>query len=154
MKYKFSRHWYYHALLLSDQSPCCRGAVGAVIIDSSNNPISMGYNGPPRGAEGSLCTGHTCERNEKKVKSGTQIEIGCHHAEANVLMNAVKKGIAVDQCSLVITTAPCLVCARLIHHSGIKEVFFPSSSKYDRRGQEYLEKNHVSVYLIDLIKEE
>jgi dCMP deaminase len=126
MKYKFSRHWYYHALLLSDQSPCCRGAVGAVIIDSSNNPISMGYNGPPRGADGFLCTGDTCERNEKKVKSGTQIEIGCHHAEANVLMNAVKKGIAVDQCSL----------------------------EYDRRGQEYLEKNHVSVYLIDLIKEE
>ena len=150
MKSEFSRHWYYHALLLSDRSPCCRGNVGAIIIDQSNNPISMGFNGPPRGAAGSLCKGDRCERNDLKIESGTHIEIGCHHAEANALMNAVKKGISVDHCSLVITTAPCMVCAKLIHHSGIKEVFFPISSKYDRRGQEYLEENQVEINLIDL----
>ena len=150
MKSKFARHWYYHALLLSDQSPCIRGKVGAIIIDSSNNPISMGFNGPPRGSSGFLCKRDRCERIDLRIESGTHIEIGCHHAEANALMNAVKKGISVDQCSLVITTAPCMVCSKLIHHSGIKEVFFPASSKYDRRGQEYLEENGVSVYLIDL----
>lgn len=150
MKSEYSKHWYNHALLLSKRSPCCRGSVGAIIIDQSNNPISAGFNGPPRGASGYLCKEDKCERNELKIKSGTHIEIGCHHAEANALMNAVRKGISVDRCSLIITTAPCLVCARLIHHSGLKEVFFPSSSIYDRRGQDYLEENHVDVYLIDL----
>ena len=149
MKHNFANHWYFHALLLSNQSPCPRGRVGAIIIDTSNNPISMGFNGPPRGASGSLCKRDRCERSDLKILSGTHIEIGCHHAEANSLMNAVKKGISVDQCSLIITTAPCLVCSKLIHHSGIKEVFFPDSSKYDRRGQEYLQMNGVYVFLIE-----
>lgn len=150
MKYEYALHWYYHALLLSDRSPCTRGNVGAVIIDSFNNPISMGFNGPPRGATGTLCKNNRCERNDLNIKSGTHVEIGCHHAEANALMNALRKGISVDRCSLVITTAPCLVCARLIHHAGIQHVFFPESSKYDRRGQEYLEENKIKVDFIDL----
>ena len=152
MKFSFVEHWLKHAALISSRSPCPRGKVGAVIIDKANNPISMGFNGPPRGSKGHLCKIDICERNEKQVKSGTHTEIGCHHAEANVLMNAVKRGIAVNQCSILITTAPCLMCARLIHHAGINKVYFPSSSSYDRRGQNYLIVNNINVNLIDLNK--
>lgn len=144
---KWGNHWIKHARLISKMSPCPRGKVGAVIVDESNNPVAMGFNGPPRRAPGKLCNIDSCDRTEQKVKSGTQIEIGCHHAEANALMNALRKGISVLNCKIFITTAPCLVCARLIHHSGITSVFYPKSSCYDKRGSDYLFLNSVNIIL-------
>lgn len=144
---KWGNHWIKHARLISEMSPCPRGKVGAVIVDESNNPVAMGFNGPPRRAPGKLCNIDSCDRTEQKVKSGTQIEIGCHHAEANALMNALRKGISVLNCKIFITTAPCLVCARLIHHSGITSVFYPKSSCYDKRGSDYLFLNSVNIIL-------
>ncbi len=145
----YVNHWIKHAELISKMSPCPRGKVGAVIVDQFNNPVSMGFNGPPRGAQGKLCNIDICDRTEKKIKSGSQIEIGCHHAEANSLMNALRKGISVLNCQIYITTAPCLVCARLIHHAGISSVFYPISSDYDKRGSKYLESNNVKIILTD-----
>ena len=145
---KWSKHWIDHALLISNCSPCTRAKVGAVIVDQFNNPISMGFNGPPRNAAGKLCNVDVCERTQQKIQSGTHIEIGCHHAEQNAMMNALKKGISVLNCSIYITTGPCLVCARLIHHSGIESVYYPTSSAYDKRGTEYLIKNNIQVFNI------
>lgn len=144
---KWCTHWLKHARLISEMSPCPRGKVGAVIVDESNNPVAMGFNGLPRNAPGKLCGVNSCDRTEQKVKSGTQIEIGCHHAEANALMNALRKGISVLNCKIYITTAPCLVCARLIHHAGITNVFYPNSSHYDKRGSDYLFLNGVNIIL-------
>tara|TARA_Y100000592_G_scaffold24694_1_gene38640 strand:- start:4802 stop:5254 length:453 start_codon:yes stop_codon:yes gene_type:complete len=148
----WSVHWINHAFLISNQSPCTRGQVGCVIVDQFNNPVSMGFNGPPRKAPGTLCNVDECERTKQNIKSGTQIEIGCHHAEQNALMNALRKGISVLNCSIYITTAPCLVCARLIHHAGIESVHYPSSSAYDQRGKEYLIKNNVKINMISVSK--
>ena len=151
MKQSWCNQWLKQALLLSSMSPCPRGQVGAFIIDSRNNPISAGFNGPPRGSSGSLCGGSTCDRDSKCIKSGTQTEIGCHHAEQNALMNAVNKGVSVDGCTLVITTSPCLACARLIHHSGISEVVCQESDSY-ARGIDYLKANNVSVKRVEPLK--
>ena len=144
---KWDHHWIKHAKLIATLSPCPRGQVGAVIVDVWNNPIAMGFNGPPRSAPGNLCGKDVCDRTEQNVKSGTQIEVGCHHAEANALMNALRKGISVAGCKMYITTAPCLVCARLIHHAGIKNVYYPVGSDYDQRGSNYLYLNHVDIML-------
>jgi dCMP deaminase len=46
------------------------------------------------------------------------------HAEALVISNAAKQGIALEGKSIYATTFPCPVCARLIVQSGIKKVFF------------------------------
>ena len=148
----WSVHWINHAFLISNQSPCTRGQVGCVIVDQFNNPVSMGFNGPPRKAPGTLCNVDECERTKQNIQSGTQIEIGCHHAEQNALKNALRKGISVLNCSIYITTAPCLVCARLIHHAGIESVYYPSSSAYDQRGKEYLIKNNVKINMISVSK--
>ena len=143
---KWHVHWIKHAQLISSQSSCPRGQVGCVIVDQYNNPVSMGLNGPPRKASGHLCNNNECERTKQKIASGTHIELGCHHAESNALMNALRKGISVVNCSIYITTAPCLSCARLIHHAGIQSVYYSSLSMYDKRGCEYLIKNNVKVF--------
>jgi deoxycytidylate deaminase len=40
---------------------------------------------------------------------------------------------------LVVTTPPCLGCARLIHHAGIERVVIGGRS-YDSQGADYLER--------------
>lgn len=141
MKARWAEHWSKHASLIASMSPCCRRAVGAVIVDERNNPLAMGFNGPPRGAEGELCGGVVCDR--ASLPSGSPSVAGCHHAEQNALMNALHKGISVAGCSLVVTLVPCLGCARLIHHSGIAEVYIGSTEEYATEGRKYLEAHGV-----------
>jgi len=145
---RWLKHWLKHALLFASMSPCPRGQVGAFIIDSNNNPISAGFNGAPRKAVGLLCGGNDCDRDRYKIKSGTHIEWGCHHAEQNAIANAARRGIALEGCTIVISTNPCLACARLIHHSGLACVAIPSDSNYSKDGIDYLKKNNIDIISI------
>ena len=148
---KWQKHWMKHADLISSMSPCPRGKVGAFIIDQNNNPISAGFNGPPRKASGSLCGGDTCTRTDQCVVSGTSTEVGCHHAEFNAIANAVNKGVSLNGCTIVISVSPCLMCAKLIHHSGLKRVVIPVACNYDRHGVLYLRAFDISVELIPYV---
>ena len=145
MKQAWQSQWVLQARFLARMSPCVRGKVGSFIVDARNNPVSAGFNGPPRGACGELCGGATSDRVTQGIESGTSTEVGCHHAEQNALMNALHKGVSVAGCALVVTTPPCLGCARLIHHAGVSLVVVPEGSSYDERGVEYLTRNGVTV---------
>jgi dCMP deaminase len=151
MKARWIIHWLRHAELISEMSPCPRGKVGAFVIDERNNPLSAGFNGPPRGACGELCGGEVCTRSERAIASGTSTEVGCHHAEQNALMNALHKGVSVAGCVLVVTTPPCLGCARLIHHAGIAEVIIGGIT-YSSEGAEYLRARGVAVSAPSIIE--
>lgn len=131
------------AKLLAKSSPCPRGQVGAVIFDPRSwAVISDGYNGAPRGG-GELCGDHTCTRDDLSIISGTSVEIGCHHAEANALMNAARLGASTLGAFLTVTRDPCLNCAKLIHHSGIATVYSPA--REGEAGVGYLLKHGVKV---------
>lgn len=50
-------------LALAEASGCPRRKFGALLLDPERNVVLMdGYNGGPRGANGSLCKGSWCER--------------------------------------------------------------------------------------------
>ena len=149
MKSKWLNHWLKHCELICSMSKCIRGRVGAIIIDENNNPVSAGFNGPPRNLGLSLCGVNHCERDTMKIKSGTRIEIGCYHAEMNAIANAAKKGVSLDQCTLIVNCNPCLICAKVIHHSGIKSVGIPKNSNYDSAGIDHLIDCNVKVIFID-----
>lgn len=130
----------HHAKMMSSLSPCTRGKVGAVIFDPlSYAIIADGYNGPPRKA-GELCGGDRCVRTDQQIKSGTRCELGCHHAEMNAILNAVRLGHSTLGSALAVTCEPCLMCAKMIHHAGIAFVFYASCG-YSRDGVVYLEKH-------------
>ena len=145
MNYDWSRHWLDQAKALSMMSKCPRGKVGAFIIDQNNSPVSAGLNGPPRKSSGELCGDHECYRDSLNVKSGTRIEVGCHHAEQNAICNAAKKGVSLNNTTMIISTFPCLLCAKLIHHSGISAIIVPIDSLYSREGIDYLLKNKIRI---------
>jgi dCMP deaminase len=132
--------------LIASASTCCRRKVGCVILNPETNVvISEGYNGPPRGANGSLCGGDLCEREVNNVPSGTANDIGCHHAEMNAIFNAARRGSKTENHWLISSCDPCLMCAKAIHHAGIIKVYAPLTLKEHSEGVKYLSKNGVGI---------
>jgi dCMP deaminase len=83
---------------------------GAVIIGSSNQVLSVGYNGLPRGMK------PTPDRFERPAKYSY-----FEHSERNAIYNAARSGIQIENASIYITGFPCADCARAIIQSGIKK---------------------------------
>ena len=123
---KWFMHWMKHSMLISKMSTCPRGKVGAFIIDNSNNPISAGFNGPPRKAPGLLCAVDHCARDSNNIKSGSSIEIGCHHAEMNAIYNAAENGVSLKDSTIYVIGLPiCHDCAKGLIQAGISRVVTP-----------------------------
>lgn len=136
-------------LALSKASNCPRRKFGALLLDPQRNVVLMdGYNGGPRGG-GELCGGDECLRDTQKVPSGTQIEIGCHHAEMNVICNAAASGVPTKDAWIIVTGEPCMMCAKLIHHSGIERVIVVDGGYGGANGVSYLKCHGVAVQSVD-----
>jgi dCMP deaminase len=132
-------------LALAKASNCPRRKFGALLVDPARNVILMdGYNGGPRGG-GRLCGGEICLRDTMQVVSGTRMEIGCHHAEMNVVCNAAANGVPTRGAWLIVTGEPCILCAKLIHHAGIDRVLIVEGGYMGANGVDYLEGHGVAV---------
>ncbi|MCP4809664.1 MAG: cytidine deaminase [Proteobacteria bacterium] len=132
-------------LALAKASNCPRRKFGALLVDPERNVILMdGYNGGPRGG-GSLCGGDQCLRDSQNVTSGTRMEIGCHHAEMNVVCNAAANGVPTRGAWLIVTGEPCILCAKLIHHAGIQRVLIVEGGYAGENGVMYLHQHGVAV---------
>ena len=117
MKEKHIRIRIEQCLTLAKASNCPRRKFGALLLDPERNVVLMdGYNGAPRGG-GELCGGATCLRDDRSIQSGTRMEIGCHHAEMNVICNSAAAGVATKGGWILVTGEPCVLCAKLIHHA-------------------------------------
>lgn len=93
------------------EATCNRLKVGAVLV-KGDHPISLGYNGRPKGEDPCNCQ-----------VSGTQSQ-RCSdsvHAEANALIfcDQPKQGA-----TMVCTHAPCYECAGKMINAGISAVFY------------------------------
>jgi dCMP deaminase len=136
-------------LALAEASNCTRRKFGALLLDPARNVILMdGYNGGPRGG-GKLCGGETCVREMEQIPSGTRVEIGCHHAEMNVICNAAASGVACRGAWLIVTGEPCLMCAKLIHHAGIARVVIVAGGFAGENGVDYLLDHNVDIKKVD-----
>lgn len=137
-------------LALAKASNCPRRKFGALLLDPIRNVILMdGYNGGPRGG-GALCGGEVCTRDTLGIESGTRMEIGCHHAEMNVICNCAASGVKTDGAWLIVTGEPCLMCAKLIHHAGISRVILVNGGYAAKRnGVNYLEQHGIRVQAVD-----
>lgn len=90
--------------------------VGAVIADSRNRVVSLGFNGFPTGIE------DTEERlNTRDVKYQLVV-----HAEMNALLFATRD---LSGCTLYLTHPSCCACAAKVIQSGIKRVVFDTPSE-------------------------
>ena len=136
-------------LALAKASNCPRAKFGSLLVDPDRNVILMdGYNGGPRGG-GDLCGGEVCLRDTENVVSGTRVEVGCHHAEMNVICNAAANGVPTKNAWLIVTGEPCMMCAKLIHHAGVTRVIVVDGGFGGANGVDYLNSHGVVVQMTD-----
>ena len=107
---------------LAERSHCVKIKVGAVLTKDTRI-VSLGYNGPPAGT-------HNCDVEWPKDGCPRDSKGGCSlalHAEQNAIIYASKNNVPLENCSVYVTLAPCLACARIIYASGIKKVIYLNS---------------------------
>lgn len=86
--------------------------IGAVIV-RDRDPISIGYNGFPRG-----CDDELDERHQRPLKYDWVL-----HAEENAIINAARQGNKTMGTDMYVNWFPCVKCAGMIINAGIKRVF-------------------------------
>jgi dCMP deaminase len=149
MKEKHIQIRIEQCLALAKASNCSRRKFGALLLDPERNVVLMdGYNGGPRGG-GTLCGGEVCLRDTHQVKSGTRMELGCHHAEMNVICNAAANGVRTAGAWLIVTGEPCPMCAKMLHHAGIARVLVVKGGYAGENGVDYLRDHGVQVDWVD-----
>lgn len=150
MNERHIRNRIEQCLKLAELSPCPRRKFGALLLDPESNVIvTDGFNGPPRGPE-ILCGGDVCSRDALGVPSGQRVEIGCHHAEQNVICNAARVGRLTNKMWLICTGEPCLMCAKLTHHAGIEKVIIIKGGYAINDGIEYLRAHNIYIEFVEV----
>jgi len=149
MKEKHIRIRIEQCLTLARASNCPRRKFGALLLDPERNVILMdGYNGGPRGG-GDLCGDDVCLRDSMEIKSGTRMEVGCHHAEMNVICNSAASGVSTRGAWILVTGEPCVLCAKLIHHAGVSKVIVVGGGYAGENGVEYLRAHGIAVESVE-----
>jgi dCMP deaminase len=122
------------------RSTCIRRKIGAVIVNSSKEIISTGYNGPVRGAP--HCDVVGCVKDQNDIESGMGHGIcPAVHAEANALLQAGKQA---KNATLYVNGFPCKICARLIVNAQVKRVVI--SGEYpDKEGLDILSAGGIEI---------
>ena len=150
MKPKHILRFMRQCLALATNSPCPRAQFGAIIVDpESNRNLSEGWNGAPKG-DFELCGDRVCLREVRNIESGRETETGCHHAEANALTNACAEGVATKGKWIFVNGAPCLSCAKLIHHADIACVVMGRTVR-NTEGLDYLEQHEVPLMKVEIL---
>lgn len=72
------------------------------------------------------------------------------HAEAAVIAEAARRGVATESSSLYVTTFPCPYCARLIAHAGIAKLYF-AEGYATLDGEELLKQAGVEIIQVENI---
>lgn len=118
--------WLRVADAMAARSKCTNRQVGAVIVDASNRPISMGYNGEPSGykhASWPSCAAF-CQRSVKNGSERSDSYSNCVsvHAEANALLFADRSHY--QGSTMYVTNPCCWDCAKLVANSGVARIVF------------------------------
>lgn len=116
------------ARVVSERSTCARRAVGAVVVDETNHILSTGYNGVPSGM--THCTQSPCAGATYGEGRGLDV---CQalHAEQNAIARLQDVRHAH---TLYCTTAPCVMCTKLILATPIKRVV--AAAEYAASGRD------------------
>lgn len=143
------RTWLDATQVFSTFSKCPRQQFSAVIVDSDNQVVSVGYNGNIRGQYGDLCGGDECLRDTYSIPSGKDTDIGCIHAEENAILNCARQGVSCIGTTLYINGEPCPKCCRRIAQVGIHRVVYCKKG-YPIDGLNILKENGVETILMPM----
>jgi dCMP deaminase len=132
-------------LFLASASGCTQGRCAAMLLDPTRNVVLMdAYRGAPRGG-GKHCGGDHCIREARSLRENEHLEIGCHHAEMNLVCNAAANGVRCQGAWMITNGEPCMMCAKMVHHAGISKVIIVTDQAEAGGGAIYLVEHGVLV---------
>lgn len=116
---EFHRRVMGEALVEAEKSSDIWRHVGAAIV-KDGNVVLLGHNAHQPSAHEPYI--HGDPRNN--FHKGDHIEISTgFHGEASVIAEAAKRGISLEGADMYTTVFPCPPCAKLIAHSGVKNLY-------------------------------
>lgn len=129
------------AYRFAELSTAVRAQVGAIIV-KDRRIISIGYNGMPSGWD------NVCEDTVYQQDGSTALKTKAEvlHAEANAIAKLAQSPESARDSTLFCTHMPCIECAKLIHQSGIRTVFY--GERYEAAkgsGEEFLSKSGIKL---------
>lgn len=117
------------------RATCDRGKSGCVVVKDKNILVT-GYVGSPAGLPHCDEVGHLIKTVRHDDGSESEHCMRTVHAEQNALVQAAKRGIALEGATLYCRMTPCRTCGMLIINAGIKRVV--AEKKY-HRGQDSID---------------
>jgi dCMP deaminase len=100
------------AEVISERSHDAETRVGAVLVNNKSGAIiATGFNGFVRGTTDGTLPNTRPDKYEYIL-----------HAEQNLICNAGRHGISMEDCMLVCTMSPCKTCMRMLVNCGITKV--------------------------------
>ena len=141
------KHIHAHMKSAYNYAECStaeRLKVGCVLV-KDDRIISIGYNGMPSGWSNKCETLSFFTKDGKQLPSQilvTKPEVS--HAEENAITKLAKSTESGEGATAFITHAPCMPCARLLHGSGIIEVFYVNTYR-DNSGLDFLKECGVKL---------
>ena len=136
------------AQTVAGRSTCLRRCYGAILV-KSDEIISTGYNGAPRGRRNCVDLNY-CTREALNIPSGERYEL-CRsvHAEANAITKLARSHNNSEGATLYVTASPCIECAKLIIQAGIRRVVYGETYRLDD-GIQLLRRAGVEVVFMDM----
>ena len=107
---------------VSKRATCDRGRSGCIIA-KDKQLLATGYVGSPMGFAHCDEVGHQLKKMTHEDGSTTEHCVRTIHAEQNAIVQAAKKGMAIEGATLYCRMTPCRVCAMLIINAGITKVY-------------------------------
>lgn len=102
------------AIAWSSRSKISTTKVGCILVGRQKEPISVGYNGPPRGFPDDRIDSLSRD-NLRSIST---------HAEANAVANAARLGVSTLGATSYVSAPPCSQCAALLINAGITEIIY------------------------------
>jgi dCMP deaminase len=164
MKDKFVNLYIDWAHRVAELSHARRLKVGAVVV--KDNHVTYGYNGMPAGWDNN-CEDQVWDSGaggwldpeefdakyphegwhegaQRNVRYGLKTKPEVLHAESNAIAKLAKSNNSGNGADLFVTHSPCIECAKLIHQSGIRRVYYGANYR-DDAGIKFLENSGVEV---------
>jgi len=140
LKNKFKKAFMEVAETFAALSHAKRKKVGSIIV-KDNRIISIGYNGMPSGWD-NVCEDTFDDNGVAVVRTKPEVL----HAEANAIAKVARSNESTEGADIFSTAMPCIDCAKLIHQSGIKKVYYKEDYKANvGYGRPFLEKCKIEL---------
>lgn len=116
--------------------------VGAFIVDREHRPLSMGYNGAPRGWDDSEFPWNRTSSDHLDNKYEFVV-----HAERNAILNCPSGTRSLEGSTLYVTKFPCNECAKEIAQSGIGRVVYDDDNPREGNEASFMILEHAGIRL-------